>query len=69
LTEDQVRTDQQTAPLVAFGKEGEEHFHLFAALLDIAEIIKDNSLEAIEFFEQALQFKSSSSPPVSAALT
>ena len=52
LGEDQIAADHDAAPLVAFGKEGEEHLHLLAALLDVAEVVQDHDLEAVQALEQ-----------------
>ena len=51
LAEDQVGTDQQTAPLVTFGKEGKEHLHLLAALLNVSQVIQNDGVKAIDFFQ------------------
>ena len=58
LTEDQVGGDQHRAlPLVAFGEEGEEHLHLVLRLTDVAEVVADDGVEAMEFGEQVRQFE------------
>ena len=57
LAENQVGTDQQTAPFVTLGKEGKQDFHLLAALLDVSEVIEDDGLEGVEFLKQSLQLE------------
>jgi len=44
---DQIGTDHEAAPFIALGQEGEEHLHLFAALLDVTDVVKDDDLEPI----------------------
>jgi hypothetical protein len=36
MAEDQVGADHHAAALIAFGEEGEEHFHFLAGLLHVA---------------------------------
>jgi len=52
LREDQIGSDGDTTPFIALGQEGKEHLHLFAALLDIADIVQDDDVKAV----QAAQF-------------
>ena len=40
---------------VALGEEGEEHLHLGAVLLDVAEVVEDDGVEAIEALELSLE--------------
>ena len=51
LAEDEVRTQQDAATLVALRKQGEEHFHFFAALLQVADVVEDEHFVAVEFLE------------------
>src|ERR1700693_670952 len=51
LGEDQVASDQDGATLVAFGQEGEEDLHLLAALLDVADVVEEDGLEAVQALE------------------
>lgn len=48
LAEDQVGGDDHGLLLVAFGQEVEEHFHLFAGLLDVADVVDDDGVETLE---------------------
>src|SRR5207247_4636451 len=57
LREDEVAADQHALALVAFRKEGEEHLHLFAVLLDVPDVIDENNVEGIEAVEFLLQFQ------------
>ncbi len=50
--EDEVAGQQHAAAFVAMGQQREQYFHLLAALLHIAQVIDDQSREAI----QPLQF-------------
>src|SRR5207249_3296444 len=51
LAEEEVGGDQDRAALVALGQEGEEHLHLLPALLDVADVVQDEALEAIELLQ------------------
>ena len=42
LREDQVARDHHAATLVSFGEQGEEHLHLLAVLLHIADVVDDD---------------------------
>ena len=55
LRKDQVGGDHDTAAFIAFGEQGEEHFHLFSGLLDVADVVKDQDIEAVEFAELLLK--------------
>ena len=55
LAEDEVAGEHQAAAFVAFGQEGEEHFHLFGALLDVAEVVEDDDVVAIHLFQPGLE--------------
>jgi len=35
----EIRREQDATPLVAMGQQTEEHLHLFAALLNIADVV------------------------------
>ena len=48
LREDQVAGDYDAATLVAFAKECEEDLHLITVLLDVAYVVKDHYIEAVE---------------------
>jgi regulator of sigma D len=39
------------AALVALGQQREEHFHFLAALLDVADVVEDQHVEAVELLE------------------
>ena len=60
LRKDQVGSDDDAAAFVAFGQQGEEHFHFVAGLLDVADVVEDEHFEAIEaaefVFEQQVAF-------------
>jgi len=51
LAEDEIAGDQHRPALIAFGQQGEEHFHLFAVLLHIPEVIENERVKAIEPFQ------------------
>ncbi len=55
LTEDEIAGDHKAAAFVSFCKEGEEHFHLFGALLDIAKVVENEDVAAIQFSEQVFE--------------
>ena len=57
LAEHQVGADQHAASFVTFGKKGKEYFHLFSALLHVAQVIEDDCLKAVEFFECRLELE------------
>ena len=57
LAEDQVRGDDDGLFLVAFGEEGEEHFHFLAGLVDVADIVEDDGIKALEFGKRGRQFQ------------
>ena len=57
LREDQVRGDDHAAPLVALGQEGEQHLHLLAALLHVADVVEHHDAEAIEAAQLPLQLQ------------
>ena len=48
LGEDQVGRDAQRPPFVAFGDEGEEDLGLLSALREVAEIVQEQKVEAIQ---------------------
>jgi len=52
LAERQVARQQHAAPFVALGKEREQHLHLFTALLDVADVVDDQSVA----FRQPLDY-------------
>ena len=45
LAERQVARQHHTAALVAFSQQSEQHLHLLAALLDVAEVVDDQRVE------------------------
>ena len=47
----QIARDHDRAALIPFGEQREEHLHLLATLLHIAEIIEDQRLETVQSFE------------------
>src|ERR1700719_108887 len=55
LAEHQVGADQHAASFITFGKKGKKYFHLFSALLHVAQVIEDDRLKAVEFFKCRLQ--------------
>ena len=55
LPEHEVAGDEQRAPLVALGHQGEEHLHLVGALLHVADVIEDEQLEGIESLQGTWQ--------------
>ena len=57
LREDQIATDHDAAPLVTFGQEGEKHFHFFAALLDVSDVVKNDDAVAVQPLEQGRELE------------
>ena len=57
LGEDQVRGDDDGLFLVAFGEEVKEHLHLLAGLLDVADVVDDDGVEALESSDRLRQFQ------------
>jgi|GEM_PF-2422616 len=55
LRKDEVGTDHDAAALIAFGQECEEHLHFLSVLLHIADIVENDDLVAVEFFEFRFQ--------------
>ena len=55
LSEDEVAGDEEGAPLVALGHQGEEHLDLVGALLDVTDVIEDQKVECIEALQSARQ--------------
>ena len=52
FVEDKIAGDDQASAFIALGKEREEDFHFFPALLNITDIIQDNDVKALEFVQQ-----------------
>jgi hypothetical protein len=48
LGEDEVAGSDDAASLIALSKECEEHFHFLAVLLDVANSVDDDGIDAIE---------------------
>lgn len=48
LAEDQVGGDDDGLLLIALGQEVKEHLHLLAGLLDVADVVDDDGIEAPE---------------------
>lgn len=48
LGEDQVGGDDDALSFVALGQELEKDFHFLAGLLDIADVIEDDGVKALE---------------------
>lgn len=55
FAERQVAGQHHATALVAFGQECEEHLHLFAALLNVTQIINDQRFELGQSLEHARQ--------------
>jgi hypothetical protein len=55
LAEEEVAGDDHAPALVALGEEREEDFHLLAALLDVADVVEDDGVEAVEGGELLLE--------------
>jgi len=51
----QVRRDDDAAAFVALSQEGEEHFHLVAGLLNVADIVEDDHFVGIKAAQLALK--------------
>jgi hypothetical protein len=48
LRENEIGSDDDTAAFISFGEQGEEHLHLITGLLDVADVIEDQNLKAVE---------------------
>ena len=48
LGEHQIGGDRDAAPLVAFGEQGEQHLHLAAVVLHVADVVQDQALDTVE---------------------
>ena len=55
VREDQVAGQQDAATFVTMGQQCEENLHFLPALLNVADVIDYESLEAIQFLELLLQ--------------
>lgn len=55
FAEDEVAGDEDAASLVPLGEGGEEHLHLVSALLDVADIVEDDRVVAVEESELFLE--------------
>ena len=53
LREHEVGGDHDALALVALGEQGEQHFHLRAVVLNIADVVQYQALDAIELPEFA----------------
>jgi hypothetical protein len=53
FTEDEVAGDEERAPLVALGHEGEEDLDFLSALLDVANVVEDEQVERVELGQSA----------------
>ena len=53
--EDQVRCDQDAATFVPVGEQSEEHLHFVTAVLNVTDVIDDESVELVESLEFLLQ--------------
>ncbi len=53
----QIAGDQNAAAFVAFCQEGEQHFHLFTALLDIAEVIDNEPFECSQALDESAELE------------
>ena len=55
MAENEVAGDHETASFVALSQKGEQNFHLFGLLLDVADVVEDDDIVAIELFEQCFE--------------
>jgi len=55
LTEDRVAGDDAAFALVSLGEEGEAAFHLLTALLDVADVVEDDGVIAVQGRELLLE--------------
>src|SRR6201995_4307783 len=55
LAEHEVAGDHHATALVTLGEEGEQHLHLVAVLLDVADVVADHGVEAVEDRELLLE--------------
>ena len=55
FAEGKVARQQDTPALVAFRQKFEQHFHLLATLLHVAQIVDDQAFEARHLFDQLRQ--------------
>ena len=56
LRKDKVGGNHEAASFVTFSQESEKHFHLCPTLLDIADVIEDDDLEAVQASQLPFQF-------------
>lgn len=45
FAEREIAREHHAAALVAFSQQGEQHLHLLAALLDVAQVVDDQRVE------------------------
>ena len=55
FAEHKIAGDDHGAPLIPLGEKREQHLHLVAALLDVAKIVADHSIKAVEHGELMLE--------------
>jgi hypothetical protein len=55
LAEDKVAGEREASALVALGNQREEDFGFLRALLDVAEVVEDNEVEAVELSQGTRQ--------------
>ena len=60
--EDEVARDEERAPLVTLGHEGEEDLDLVGALLDVPNVVEDQQLEGVEALKRAWERRDPSWP-------
>jgi hypothetical protein len=48
LREHQIRGDHHAAPLVTLGQQRKQHLHLREVMLDVADVVENETLNAVE---------------------
>lgn len=51
----EIGAEQDAAPFVTFGQQGEEDFHLFAALLNVTQVVDNQRFELLELLDDSFQ--------------
>ena len=57
LGEHEIGSNDHAAAFVAFGQEGKEDFHLFSALLDVADVVQDEDVKTVQPPQLGFEFE------------